>query len=397
MSLVQLGEICSLRNGRAFKPEEWSEHGTPIIRIQNLNDESKPFNYCAFDVPKHFWVESGDLLFSWSGTPGTSFGAFFWNRGRGFLNQHIFRVDVRETAVDRGFLRYALNSKLDEIISQSHGGVGLKHITKGKLEGLKLRLPPLPEQRRIAAILDKAEALRAKRREAIAKCDQLLQSVFFDIFGNGTDCQFPRVPLEEACWFQEGPGVRKWQFRDRGIKLLNVGNIEKDGSINLSKTDRHVSVDEAQGRYKHFLVDEGDLVIASSGVSFDTDGLLRTRGAFIERTHLPLCMNTSTIRFKAVAGKSNLYFLKAWIDNHDFRTQITRLVTGSAQQNFGPSHLKRLLISLPPLDVQKSFGRRAEAVADMKLALQRSQMGFDLAFASLQHALFSGDEVAKKC
>ena len=184
MNAVELGEICELRNGRAFKPEEWSDSGTPIVRIQNLNDESKPFNYCAFDVPERFRVESGDLLFSWSGTPGTSFGAFFWTRGRGFLNQHIFRVDVDGSRVDQSYLRYALNSLLDQIVGQSHGGVGLKHITKGKLEAVKIPLPPLPEQRRIAAILDKADALRAKRREAIAKCDQLLQSVFLDMFGD---------------------------------------------------------------------------------------------------------------------------------------------------------------------------------------------------------------------
>ena len=49
------------------------------------------------------------------------------------------------------------------------------------------------------------------------------------------------LPLSEVFWFQEGPGVRKWQFTDSGIKLLNVGNIEKDGTLNLSKTDRHLS------------------------------------------------------------------------------------------------------------------------------------------------------------
>ena len=65
MKTVPFGSLCSLRNGRAFKPEEWSDQGTPIVRIQNLNDESKPFNYCNFEVEEKFWVNSGDLLFSW--------------------------------------------------------------------------------------------------------------------------------------------------------------------------------------------------------------------------------------------------------------------------------------------------------------------------------------------
>ena len=154
-------------------------------------------------------------------------------------------------------------------------------------------------------------------------------------------------------WFQEGPGVRNWQFTTSGIKLLNVANITKTGNIDLSKTDRCLSVEEVHQKYSHFLVDAGDLVIASSGISFDTDGLLRTRGAFVDSSHLPLCMNTSTIRFKAKEGVSDLEFLRFWLDSFEFRDQVTRLVTGSAQQNFGPSHLKQIKITLPPLEEQK--------------------------------------------
>ena len=141
---------------------------------------------------------------------------------------------------------------------------------------------------------------------------------------------YPQVKLDEAFWFQEGPGVRKWQFTEHGIKLLNVGNILKTGTIDLAKTDRHLSTDEVRERYSHFLADAGDLVIASSGISIDNDELLRTRGAFIEEKHLPLCMNTSTIRFKAIEGISNLGFLKHWLQSREFRVQITREVTGIA-------------------------------------------------------------------
>ncbi len=172
--------------------------------------------------------------------------------------------------------------------------------------------------------------------------------------------------LDECFWFQEGPGVRKWQFRDAGIKLLNVANIEKSGRLNLEKTDRYLDQSEVSERYSHFLIDEGDLVIASSGISFDEDGLLRTRGAFVSKEHLPLCLNTSTIRFKSKEGLSDSSYLKHWLDSHAFRKQITKLVTGSAQQNFGPSHLKAIKIDLPPLPEQ----RRIAAILDKADALR---------------------------
>lgn len=161
------------------------------------------------------------------------------------------------------------------------------------------------------------------------------------------------VALTDAYWFQEGPGLRKWQFTSEGIKVLNVGNIMPDGSIDLSRTDRHISMQEFEKKYSHFGVDKGDLVIASSGISFDEDGFLRTKVAFVDDGHLPLCMNTSTIRFKAMDGKSDLRFLRHWFQSFEFRRQVSQRVTGSAQQNFGPSHLKAMTIALPPLDEQK--------------------------------------------
>lgn len=159
--------------------------------------------------------------------------------------------------------------------------------------------------------------------------------------------------LSDYFWFQEGPGVRKWQFTNEGIKLINVANLDKRGFLDLTKTDRHLSLDEVENKYSHFLIDDGDLVIASSGITIDDDGLLRTRGAFVKKEHLPLCLNTSTIRFKAIEGKSDLRYLRHWINSREFRSQITKLVTGSAQKNFGPSHLKQLEISCPSLKEQK--------------------------------------------
>jgi type I restriction enzyme S subunit len=190
--------------------------------------------------------------------------------------------------------------------------------------------------------------------------------------------------LDEVFWFQEGPGVRKWQFTDSGIKLLNVANIEKNRTLNLSKTDRHLDLKEVEERYSHFLLDAGDLVIASSGISFDDDGMLRTRGAFVEEHHLPLCLNTSTIRFKAKPEVSDLGYLRHWLDSREFREQITKRVTGSAQQNFGPSHLKAIKITLPSLPEQ----RRIAAILDQADALRAKRREALAQLNSLTQSIF---------
>lgn len=158
-TLARLGDVCTLINGKVFKPGEWAANGLPIIRIQNLNDGEAEFNFCNFTVEDKYLVENGQLLFAWSGTPGTSFGAHIWNRGKAILNQHIFKIEINEKCVDKVYFKFALNYKVNEYISKAHGTAGLAHITKGKFEESLIPFPPYAEQKRIVA---KIEALFAK-------------------------------------------------------------------------------------------------------------------------------------------------------------------------------------------------------------------------------------------
>jgi type I restriction enzyme S subunit len=161
---VRIGDQLDLLNGMAFKPTDWVAKGLRIVRIQNLNNPSAPFNFCnPAKARERSLIDDGAFLISWSGTPGTSFGAFIWDRGPAVLNQHIFRCDFRTDAFVARYLRLAINGRLDEMIANAHGGVGLQHITKGKLEALLIACPPLVEQHRIVAKVD----------ELMTLCDQL--------------------------------------------------------------------------------------------------------------------------------------------------------------------------------------------------------------------------------
>ena len=186
-SLVPLGAAVVLINGRAFKPIEWSEKGLPIVRIQNLNNPLAPFNRFDGDVKEKFLIVDGDLLISWSGTPGTSFGAHIWSGGPAVLNQHIFKSKLVNDVFDKQFLKIAINARLLELIEQAHGGVGLQHITKPKLEAVAITLPPRAEQRRIVARVDelmaiydrleKARTVREDTRDRLTKVSYARMSV----------------------------------------------------------------------------------------------------------------------------------------------------------------------------------------------------------------------------
>lgn len=148
-----LGEIATYINGRAFKPAEWSKFGTPIIRIQNLNNSNAEYNYYDGDIEQKYHIKNGDLLFAWS----ASLGAYIWKGGNAFLNQHIFKVLPRDN-IDKTFIYYLLDKITNELYTKAHGS-GMVHVTKGKFEATSVNIPPLETQQ---AIVNKIETLFAE-------------------------------------------------------------------------------------------------------------------------------------------------------------------------------------------------------------------------------------------
>ncbi len=150
MKKISLGEVAKFINGRAFSPDEWGTIGLPIIRIQNLTGSSLLTNYYCGEFEK--------------------------------INQHIFKVVPKES-VDKLYFYYAASNALNEMISQVHGST-MQHITKDPFESTLIYLPSLSEQKRIAAILEKADRLRRQRRYALELSDTYLQTVFLEMFGD---------------------------------------------------------------------------------------------------------------------------------------------------------------------------------------------------------------------
>lgn len=159
-----------------------------------------------------------------------------------------------------------------------------------------------------------------------------------------------RKMISDYLFFQEGPGVRNHQYTSNGVKLLNVANLV-NGIVDLSTSERFISSDQAYGKYRHFLAEEGDLIIASSGIKVD---YFDKKMGFIKKEHLPICMNTSTIRFQSIdKRKLDINYFMYYLKSQSFKDQLSKQITGSAQLNFGPSHLKKM--EFPLVNIEEQF------------------------------------------
>jgi restriction endonuclease S subunit len=167
-----------LINGRAFRPEDWSESGMKIVRIQNLKYPDAPFNHFQGSVDERHLVRSGDVLFAWSGQV-VSLGAHIWAGEDAILNQHIFNVRFGAD-LSAPFVRHGWNALVDEMKAQVRG-LEMFHIRKQELEQMLFPIPTRAEQAAMVEYLDalqrEVDALKQLQERSHAELDALLPAI----------------------------------------------------------------------------------------------------------------------------------------------------------------------------------------------------------------------------
>ena len=283
---------------------------------------------------------------------------------------------------DPSFLLQYLRSIRGRIVSDSWGGAQ-KHISQGYVKEMKIPLPPLAEQRRIAAVLDQADALRAKRRAALAQLDSLTQSIFLEMFGDpATNPKgWPRHLLGElANKITDGEHLNP-VFSTSGMPIVMAGNVLEDGiDFGSAKT---VEKEIGHRFRKKCGPTAGDVLLVSRGATIGRQCVVTS--------DLEFCLMGSVILIKPHRDKLDPLFLNIFLRLPGIRIALYKTSGSSAQQAIYLKDLKSLSCVSPPIPLQREFARRVTAVEKLKTAHRASLAELDALFATLQHRAFKGD------
>ena len=327
-------------------------------------------------------VKPGDFLL----TNSMSFGRPYIMNTSGCIHDGWLVLSPRDSKVLSDFFYHLLGSELVYAeFKRLASGATVKNLNIDLVKGVRVPLPPLPEQRRIAEILDRAEALRAKRRAALAQLDTLTQSIFLDLFGdpvtNGKQWEVRK--LSEISHFENG---------DRSSNYPSGGDIKDEGVLFLSTKN---VVDDRLDLSAAVFITEEKFKSLSRGKAKRNDLIITLRGTLgtcciFDCEYETAFINAQMMIIRPIQEGTHRY-LYALLTSRQAKDRFARIGYGAAVRQLSASQLSELPIPVPPPDLQHEFERRINVVEKLKAAHRASLAELDALFAVLQHRAFRGE------
>jgi len=383
--LVPMEDIFAIARGGSPRPIDSfltdDPDGVNWVMISDATESGKYINSTKKrireeGVKRSRVVQPGDFLL----TNSMSFGRPYIMNTSGCIHDGWLVLSPRNQNVSPDFFYHLLGSDFvyAEFVRRAAGAT-VKNLNIDLVKGVQVPLPPMPEQHRIAEVLDRAEALRAKRRSALAQLDTLTQSIFLDLFGD------PVVNL------------RGWPLKkfgdvgtlDRGVSKHRPRNAPEllGGSHPLVQTGE---IANCNGYIRSYTSTYSDLGLRQSKM-WPVGTLCITIAANIAKTGIltfQACFPDSVVGFLA-EDPATIEFVRTWLSF--LQKTLEDSAPESAQKNINLAILRDLDVPIPPLDLQRQFARRIGAVENLKSDHRASLTELDSLFATLQHRAFRGE------
>jgi type I restriction enzyme S subunit len=321
---------------------------------------------------------AGTVLFAKSGMSATK-GHIYALRNEAYVVNHLAALVPRKPA-DSAFLMHALQRFPPTTLVKDPA---YPSIRLGDIEEMPIFAPiQLDERKRIAAILDQADALRRKRHEGLKKLDRLKQSIFSRNFGSGPASVkgYPKSTLGAVTTkVSDGPHVSPSYVED-GVPFVSTRNIRRDG---MDWTDmKFISVEDAERQWKKIKPQRGDLLYTKGG----TTGIAKAvdfDGDFTVWVHVAV--------LKLKSDVVDPVWLESCLNNDECYRQSQVLTKGIANRDLGLKRMIGIVFHLPPIEEQWKFVKTIEAHSKVVAQFRNQEDALKSLFASLQHRAFRGE------
>lgn len=339
-----LDSLADYINGRAFKPEDWSKSGLPIIRIAQITNPNAEFDYYdGDDLNPRNLIENGDLIFSWSATLAT----VFWGKGKGILNQHLFKV-IPNQGTDKGYLKQLIDHSIPALADHSHGST-MKHIKRSALKDFVVGVPPLPEQQRIAEILGSVDAAIEATKAVIEQTKTVKQGLLQTLLTRGIGhTEFKDSPL--------GDIPECWEVRPLGACFKNIDSrrkpVKKDDRAKMRGSIPYYGASGIIDWVNDFLFDEPLLLLAEDGANLLSKS---TPIAFVVKGQT--WVNNHAHVYQPI-GVLDVGLAEEWLCHAD----IVPFITGSAQPKLNKDKADSIPMPVPPVSEQAIISNVIQSV-----------------------------------
>lgn len=375
MKYKKIGDVCTILSGYAFDSKQFSNdpRDFPLIRIRDIvRGRTETYTKEKFD--EKYIVKKGEFLIGMDG----EFNIAPWNSQEALLNQRVCKIWCSSDEVIDNYLLYFLPKALKDIESKT-SFVTVKHLSVKGINQIGIPLPPLEIQQRIAATLDTAAALLKLRQQQLAELEALIQSVFYEMFGDPVRNEkgWEIKPINEFSTVKIGPFgslLHVSDYIENGYPLVNPahinnGNIEPDLKLTLT--------DDKFAELEKYTMKKNDIVVGRRGeigrcAVVEKEGYLCGTGSMfirVKHDYLPLVLQ------RILSSKS-------------IRKKLLNQSVGVTMKNLNSSTISNLEVPMIPLSLQTQFAAIVQKIEQQKALVQQSIDETQTLFDSLMSQYF---------
>ena len=385
----RLGDLLEIKHGYAFLGGHFANSGSHIVLtpgnfhdeggFKQKGDKEKWYNG---PIPADYVLNEGDLIVAMTeqaeGLLGSS--AIIPRSGHYLHNQRLGLVQIRDRKqADQHFVYYLLNSKpVRQQIRASASGVKIRHTAPSRIAEVKVSIPPLPVQRRIAGILSAYDELIENSQRRIQILEAMARALYREWFvhfrfpghekvkmvrppsrpggaSSKTDGEIPQGwklgKLADVCRVIPGYAFRSSDWQSSGVPVVKIKNIQQNNTIETENTD-FVSDAVFQATPSKFVLGHGDILIAMTGATAGKIGKLRIKDRFLLNQRVAKILPDDVFRSLVWCA----------ISTGESKERFFRLADGAAQPNMSGAQIESVELICPPRGVVEGFSRLADPI-----------------------------------